>query len=192
MTIKLRNTIIFCLIAIVIGFLLGRFTFTPKTSVKVKESVKYVPSPYVISSNIPNYKLVPYRVSYTDTIIQCMTQEVDTAEILKDYFLSRQYELDFSNDSIGIFKVDAEVNQNKLVSASSHIQPMVKTIYRDRTETVYKSPSIQFYGMLGTSLDFKTNKISLGVDLKQRYLIGVSGIRFDDKYSYTIDFGIKF
>lgn len=176
----------------VIGFLLGRFTFTPKTSVKVKESVKYEPSPYVISSNIPNYKLVPYRVSYPDTIIQYMTREVDTAEILKDYFLSRQYELDFSNDSIGIFKVDAEVNQNKLVSASSYIQPMVKTIYRDRTETVYKSPSIQFYGILGTSLDFKTNKISLGVDLKQRYLIGVSGIRFDNKYNYTIDFGIKF
>ena len=178
--------------AMVIGFLLGRFTFTSKTSVKVKESVKYVPSPYVISSNIPNYKLVPYRVLYTDTIIQYMTQEVDTAEILKDYFLSRQYELDFSNDSIGIFKVNAEVNQNKLVSASSHIQPMIKTIYRDRTETIYKSPSIQFYGMLGTSLDFTTNKISLGIDLKQRYLIGISGIRINNKYNYTIDFGIKF
>ena len=53
-------------------------------------------------------------------------------------------------------------------------------------------PTIQFYGLIGTSLDLKTNQIQLGVDLKQRYLIGVSGIRMDDEFGYTLNIGIKF
>lgn len=46
--------------------------------------------------------------------------------------------------------------------------------------------------MIGTSVDLKTNKIQFGVDLNQKYVIGVSGICMDDRYGYTLDFGIKF
>lgn len=188
--VKIKTTIIISILALVLGFLLGRLTFTPESGVKIKESIKYVPSTTIIRDTIPKEKLVPYETFIPDTVYKYLTQEVDTAAILRDYFLSRKYSLDFSNDTIGTFRVDAEVNQNKLVSASSFIQPITKTVIQEKT--IYRAPTIQFYGMLGTSLDFKTNKISLGVDLKQRYLIGASGIRFNDKYNYTIDFGIKF
>lgn len=174
----------------ILGFLLGRLTFTPETVVDIKETVKYITSTDIIRDTITEDRLVPYETFVNDTIIKYLTQPVDTAAILRDYYLSRKYALDFSNDTIGVFRVDAEVNQNKLVYASSFIQPITKTVIQEKT--LYRAPTIQFYGTLGTSVDFNTNKISLGIDLKQRYLIGVSGIRFDNKYNYTIDFGVKF
>lgn len=190
MTIKIKIAIILSIVFFVLGFILGRLTLTPETVVETKESIKYIPSTTVIRDTIKEYKLIPYDVFVRDTITQYIVQEVDTAAILRDYNLSRKYALDFSNDTIGIFRVDAEVNQNKLVHVSSVINPITKTVVQEKT--LYRVPIIQFYGMLGTSVDFKTNKISLGVDLKQRYLIGVSGIKFDNKYNYTIDLGVKF
>ena len=46
--------------------------------------------------------------------------------------------------------------------------------------------------MVGTSTDFQSNKIQFGIDVKNKVLFGISGMRLDDKYGYTIDFGIKF
>lgn len=187
---KTKNKAIIIVALIVLGFILGRLTFNPKNVDKTKEIVEYVPSIKIIRDTITKDKLIPYETYITDTIIEYLSQPIDTPAIIQDYFLSRKYTLDFSNDTIGVFKVDAEVNQNKLVYASSFIQPMTKVITKEKT--LYRAPTMQFYGMLGTSVDFNTNKISLGIDLKQRYLIGISGIRFDNKYNYTIDFGIKF
>lgn len=189
---KIKSAIILSILALVLGFMLGRLTFTPETDVKVKETIKYVPSVNIIRDTVAVDKLVPYETFVRDTVTQYLTQlvPVDTAAILRDYYLSRKYALDFSNDTIGTFRVDAEVNQNRIVAATSFIQPMTKTIIQEKT--LYRAPTMQFYGMLGTSVDFKTNKLSLGVDLKQRYLLGVSGIRFDNTYNYTIDFGVKF
>jgi hypothetical protein len=173
-----------------LGFLLGRLFIKTESVVETKEVVKYVPSPYVVRDTVKN--IVPYETLVRDTVIKYLTAEVDTPAVIKDYHLSRKYNLDFSNDSIGTFVVDAEVNQNKLVNATSFIRPMVKTVYKTETITDYKVPALQFYGMIGTAVNLKTNKISFGLDLKQRYLVGVSGIRYDDNYTYTIDFGVKF
>lgn len=188
---KTKTVIIIAIAALVLGFLLGRLSTSNKSSVEVKEVVKYVPSSYIVRDTISKDRLVPYETVIRDTVVRYLSQSVDTAEILKDYFLSRKYNLDFSNDSIGTFIVDAEVNQNRLVSANSFIQPMVKTVYQEHTNTIYKVPTIQFYGMIGTSLNLDVNKVSLGIDLKQKYMIGVSGIRYNDNYNYTIDFGLK-
>lgn len=188
--IKIKTVIVLLLVSFTLGTVLGRLTSETKSVVETKEIVKYTPSSTIIRDTIFKDKLVPYETFITDTVYKYLTQDIDTAAVVYDYFLSRKYSLDFSNDTIGTFKVDAEVNQNKLVSASSFIQPIIKTVIQEKT--VYSAHTIQFYGMLGTSLDFNTNKISLGVDLKQRYLIGASGIRCSDKYNYTIDFGIKF
>lgn len=185
-----RKIFLLIVIAAVLGFVVGRLTLVPETSVEVKEMVKFVPSTTIIRDTISTERLVPYKTYVTDTVVKYMTQAVDTAAILKDYYLTRRYELDFSHDTIGTFIVDAEVNQNKLVAATSMIQPMVKTITRETTK--YRVPLVQFYGMLGTSVNFEVNKMSLGADLRQRYLIGASVIRYNDNYNYTVDFGVKF
>lgn len=134
---------------------------------------------------------VPVETIIRDSIPVPVT--TDTAALFavwKDYYLERKYALDFSNDSIGTFRVDAIVNQNKLISATSLIQPNIRTVYEK--EVIYKKEKWVPWAMIGTSVDLKTNKVQFGVDLNQKYVIGVSGIRMDDRYGYTLDFGIKF
>ena len=176
-------------VSCVIGYFLGRSSVVlPETKVeriitwsKGETITKYVdkPVPYVVRDTA--YKYIP------------VTEHTDTAALFavwRDYYLERDYCLDFSEDSIGVFKVDLSVSENKIAKSRSTITPYIRTI-REK-ETIYKVPTIQFYGIVGTSLDLKTNQIQLGVDLKQRYLIGVSGIRMDDEFGYTLNVGIKF
>jgi hypothetical protein len=132
---------------------------------------------------------VPYEVKVPDSI-PIPTDTAALFAIWQDYYLERKYPLDFSNDSLGIFKVDAKVSQNKLISATSFIRPNIRTVYEK--EVIYKVPTLQPWAMIGTSIDFRTNKIQFGLDIKNKYIIGASGLRVDDKYSYTFDFGINF
>lgn len=176
-------------VSCVIGYFLGRSSVVlPETKVeriitwsKGETITKYVdkPVPYVVRDTAYKYIPVP---EHTDTAA--------LFEVWRDYYLERDYCLDFSEDSIGVFKVDISVSENKIAKSRSTITPYIRTI-REK-ETIYKVPTIQFYGIVGTSLDLKTNQIQLGVDLKQRYLIGVSGIRMDDEFGYTLNVGIKF
>lgn len=184
---KVKTVIIFGIVVLILGFLLGRCSNINENIAKTKEVVKYVPSPYPVYDTI--YKPKPYEVIKHERDTVYLSQTIDTAKILDDYFLTKRYELDFSNDSVGVFKVNAEVSRNEFISAKSFIQPTYKTIIQENT--IYKVPPLQFYAMVGSSLDFKTNKVSLGVDLKQKYLLGVSGIRLNENFAYTIDFGIK-
>lgn len=190
MNTKLK-VIIICVIFVLgvfLGYSLGKYYSSKDKTTIQKETIKYVPSPYKVTDTIK--KPIPYKT--VDTVFLLKDIEIDTFKILHDYYLTRRYQLDFSNDTIGTFMVDAEVNENKLVNASSIIKPFVKTIYRTETNVITKVPTLQFYSMLGSSIDLTINKISFGLDLKQKYLIGVSGIRYKDDYNYTLDFGIKF
>ena len=134
---------------------------------------------------------VPVETIIRDSIpVPVPTDTAALFAVWKDYYLERKYALDFSNDSIGTFRVDAIVNQNKLISATSLIQPNIRTVYEK--EVIYKKEKWVPWAMIGTSVDLKTNKVQFGVDLNQKYVIGVSGIRMDNRYGYTLDFGIKF
>lgn len=179
--------IVIVAIAIFVGYLLGRSSVEipePETIVEIKwgkgeairDTIK-VPEPYEVIVKVPDSITVP-----TDTAA--------LFAVWQYYYSTRKYNLDFSNDKLGVFKVDAVVNQNKLISANSFIEPNIRTVYE--TKTIYKVPTIQFYGIIGSSVDLKTNKIQFGIDLRQKYMIGVSGIRVGNENGYTIDAGIKF
>lgn len=174
-------------ISLFLGYLWGRSSVelpAPKRIVEVKwEKGEVVRDTFE--------KPVPYEVKVPDSIpIFIPTDTAALFAIWQDYYLERKYALDFSNDSLGTFKVDAKVSQNKLISATSFIQPNIRTVYEK--EVIYKVPTIQPWAMIGTSIDFRTNKLQFGLDLKNKYVIGVSGLRIEDKYGYTLDFGIKF
>lgn len=135
--------------------------------------------------------LIPYEVKVSvDRPVFVSADTVAQLSLWKDYYLNRKYVLDFSNDSIGTFKVNADVSRNKLISATSFIQPNIRIIH-DK-EVIYKVPIMKPWVMCGTSVDFRTNKLQFGLDIENKIIIGVSGIRVDDKYGYTFDFGIKF
>ena len=184
------GSIVTLVIGLVIGFFLGKAEVEPTPSktqkiitwVKGKETIKEVPVPE------------PYAVHDTTYIVKEVPIPTDTAALFKvwrDYYFTRDYDLDFSDDSLGVFKVKFAIHQNKVASSPvATIQPNIKTVTEENT--VYKVSFIQGYAMIGTSVDFSVNQIQLGIDLKQKFLISVSGIRIKDKYGYTINAGIKF
>lgn len=187
-------SIIIAAVAFFLGYLVGR-AWKKGEAAGTKTTVEIKQSKYEVHDTIRCPE--PYAVYYDrevvvhDTIQSFIPQVVDTAAILADYFLTRKYNFDFSDDSLGIFQFDATVNQNKLTSMVSNIHPYEKVV--TKTETFYKVKPLQFYIMAGTNVhNFNTQKIQFCIDLRQKFLIGVSGIRLEDKYNYTIDLGVKF
>ncbi len=181
------GVIIIVLIAIFVGYLLGR------SSVQIPEPKTIVETKWLKGEVVRDTVLlpIPYLITITDTVpVFVATDTAKLYAVWQDYYLQRYYNLDFSNDTLGVFKVNAVVGQNKLFSATSTVQPNIRTV--TERQVIYKVPKVQFYGIMGTSVDLRTNKIQFGVDLRQKYMIGVSGIRLDNKYGYTIDAGIKF
>lgn len=180
-------TIVLVLIPLIAGYFWGRSSVKlppPETIVEIKWE-----KGDTIRDTIKIPK--PYEVIVIDSIpVPVPTDTAALYAIWKDYHLQRSYDLDFSNDTLGIFKVNAKVNKNKLVAATSTIVPNIRTI--TKTNYVTKPVKTQFFGIIGSSVDFKTNKIQLGIDFKQKYIIGVSGIRMNNQWGYTIDAGIKF
>lgn len=183
------GSIIAAVVIFFLGYLIGRgYADTVEIEKEVvKWKKEYLPAIHDTIS-IP----VPCYVFNTDTVERIIehTLEVDTFAILADYYKVRNYKLDFSNDSIGIFRVDVDITKNSLSQARSEVKPIKYT--QEIVRTVSKVKTLQFYGILGSSIDTKTNKVQLGLDLRQKFLIGASGIRMDDKIGYTIDLGIKF
>lgn len=177
---------------LLIGVVLGRLSVGEKKTVETKEVVKYKCSTVSITDTI--FKPKPYNVYISDTIHHYLTQveKVDTAAILRDYYLTRQYDLDFSNDTLGEFRVKAEVNQNRLFSVNSYIKPIIKTICRETSVIKYETRGVQPFVLVGTSPKLDLQKITVGIDLSQRYIVGVSGLRWDSKYNYAVEFGVKF
>ncbi len=182
-------SIIACVVTFLIGYFIGK-GYADTVEVE-KEVVKYK-TEYLPPIHDTIIQPVTYMVYNTDTVERIIekTLEVDTAEILADYYRVRNYDLDFSNDSSGIFKVNLDITKNSLATARSEVRPIRTTI--EKVKTISNVKTLQFYTMLGTSVDFKTNKVQLGVDFRQKYLFGVSALRMDDKFSYTIDLGVKF
>lgn len=136
----------------------------------------------------------PYETIKNDTVSQIIYELIhDTiriAEVIEDYYAEKKYNLDFSTDTTGVFKVDVGIRENNLIYANSEITPLIKTI----TETNYiqQRKKVGFFIAAGTSLKFNTQKLEFGVLIKDRFLIGLTGIRLKKEFNYTLDFGVKF
>lgn len=156
----------------------------PCPSVEVKVDTFEVVSKDTVVNPVPYYVV--------NTIHDTLKTKVDTALILDDYYKKKKYAFDFSTDSTGRFKVDVTVNKNAVSEITSDIKALVKEVKVTKTEYVPKVPFAQVFATVGSDTKFTTQKAQVGVDFKQKYIIGVSGIRYLDKFSYTIDLGIKF
>ena len=133
---------------------------------------------------------MPYEVYIKDTIPIILYKDTSKLnEVLQDYYTVRNYNLDFSNDTIGTYKVITSISKNKLISATSEIQPKIYTM--KEKEIITKVPNFQFWFMVGTSFNLSYNKVQIGLDVKN-FKLGVSGLRIEKQLGYTIDFGYKF
>jgi hypothetical protein len=184
---KILILIVSLLIAGLIGFLIGKYCFQPEPEVKTVTVTKYLKGDTI---EVIKEKPVPYAVH--DTVIE----PVDTAqlyEVWKEHHKTNKYALDFSNDTIGTFTVDATVYQNQLTEAKANIVPIIKTVETATTEVVDNVKFIQGFVSIGTSVNnFNTQQVTAGVEFIEKYDVSATAIRYNSNFTYTINFGIKF
>lgn len=180
---------------LILALLFGSGYYLGVRSVSVTEStvVKYLPGvPVKITLDKPTPVFIdngsPLRV---DTVGVPIYVPVDTVAILSKYFARYHYELDFSTDTTGTFKVRCVVSENEIQTASADVVPLFKEVTSVR-EVVSKPRLLTPWVMVGTSLDFRTQTGFIGLDFRQKYKVGLGGIRFDDKYAWTLNVGVNF
>ena len=110
-------------------------------SVEMRDSTvtRWVPWPVPVYDTIRE----PYPVAVrepADTVWKYMS--VDTAAIIADYLLERDYRLDFSADSTGTFLVDATVGENRLLRASAVVKPVFREITVTKLHTEVRAAAL--------------------------------------------------
>lgn len=173
-----------------IGWLLGSLS----SEVIVREKVRYVQRPMTeISIELPTptkVEIVKFpRIQYTDTITITERIPTDTAGIINDYLQRRTYDLDFSTDTTGIFKVQAVVEANRLASASAQIIPLQRevenTVVKVRPFRPYIGGGIAISKSIGASVE-------VGALLKEHHLPRVGYQRLGNGNYITLNYGYIF
>lgn len=139
-----------------IGYLKGKSTVLPTVISKIE--VDFKPADYI--TNVTIADPTPIKViEYVDReVLVYPEQPVDSMEVVKDYLRTRQYSLDFSTDSTGVFMADIDVHQNRITSASATIQPMYRTETITITQPVYLNKRFGVGVQLGYGYSFGENK----------------------------------
>lgn len=186
----MNNSIIYVVIvSLAIGAFIGRKTMDIPEPTIITEVLWEKGETIVDSIPYP----VPYEVVRCEERIVEIPIPVDTSALYATwsrYHEQKKYNLDFSNDTVGVFKVDLTVSQNSVSEAISTIEPYTRTIHTQ--EILEMPPKTQFYVMGGVSTNLQTFKLQGGVDFQQRYMLGVSAMSIGGNPGYTLDFGVKF
>ena len=190
-----HRNIILLLATILLGFVVGWWLGSRKgTTEIVREEVRYVERPSTrIDFELPTPQKVGTielpRLQYTDTIREEVRIPADTASIISDYIKRREYELDFSTDSTGIYKVQAVVYCNRLESASATIAPLqreiVTTIKDVRKFRPFVSGGVAIGDKVGASL-------GLGGIIKEKHIVSVKAMRIGNNNYYGGEYGYIF
>ena len=189
-----RNTILL-LATLLLGFGVGWWLGSRKgTTEIVREEVRYVERPATrIDFELPTPQKVGTielpRLQYTDTIREEVRIPADTSDIIADNIKRREYELDFSTDSTGIYKVQAVVCCNRLESASATIAPL----QREVVNSVVVVRKFRPYIGGGVALGAKAGaSLEVGALLKDHHLPRVGYQRLGKDNYLTIGYGYTF
>jgi len=127
-------TLILCAMLIfVLGFLSGRRSIVVTETTKV-EYIELPPIKVTIEKPVPVYVEVPASPEYiyrTDTVT--MLQQVDSAAILADWILKREYSGRVIEDSTGTVDYTATVQYNQLRMLGIDYTPIQRTVTTTRT-----------------------------------------------------------
>lgn len=173
-------------------FFLGRRSVHVPEPGEVQHDTTYVPVPYPVHDTLK--VPVPAKETPPDTVYVPVPEPTDTAALFAvwlDYYTTRDYDLDFSNDTLGVFKVAAKVNQNKITQAVSTVQPNVKVV--TTTQTVKDVKFLQPWIMVSSGINNDFQQIHLGVDVNNKWMLGVSGFYYGEQnLGATVNIGYKF
>lgn len=188
-----RN-IILLLATLLLCFGLGWWLGSRQVEEIVREEVRYVERPattieYTMPTPIKVGRIDLPRLQYIDTIRLVEHIPADTASIVADYLKRREYALDFSNDTLGVFKVDAVVEANRLTSAMATIQPLQREVLTEVREVRAFRPYIGAGVGIGKKM---SASVEVGALLKERHLVRVGYQRVGNDNYLTLGYGITF
>lgn len=181
------------IVSIVIGMFLGSRLF-PKNTTSVVTTTKYVYRPAVHFDGVNPAPLSVRKIDMphlglVDTVL--LEVPADTAAILADYCLKRDYLLDFSTDSTGVFKVNVGVAYNRICDYSADIQPLerqtetTQTLVKQRLLRPYVGGSVAVYG--GRAIGAEA-----GVLLKEHHAVGLEYQMADNKNMLKVKYAYFF
>ena len=198
MNISKKNLALIIVGTLALGILVG--WLIKRTTIEERITIRYVeqePTTIVVEKPIPiESKPIEIPIHHYDTIK--VREEIhiipDTLAIIADYLQRREYNLDFSTDTTGIFKVNAIVEANHLASATATVAPLQKVV-----ERVVKEQPRKFRPYLGGGLEvgIKANKtvgvsVEVGALIKNKHLPRVGYMRLGNNNHITFNYGYVF
>ena len=188
-----RNILITLSALVLLGamFALGWWLGSRKEPIEVvREEVRYVELPpitKVIEKPIPVRETIYVRDTVREEVEVIIP--ADTASIVADYQKRREYALDFSSDTTGVFKVEAVVEANHLASATATIQPIQREVQTTTREVRVFRPYIGGGVAIGTKAGAS---LEVGALLKDHHLPRVGYQRLGKDNYLTIGYGYTF
>lgn len=198
MEISKGKYIVSLVVALVLGVLFGWLIW--RTTIEERETIRYVELPasiiYVEKPMPVKSEPIEVTVYQYDTIK--VREEVriipDTLAIIADYLQRREYNLDFSTDTTGTFKVNAIVEANHLASATATVAPLQKVV-----ERVIKEQPRKFRPFIGSGISIGIpggNSIGVSVEagalIRSKHLPKVGYLRLGNNNYITIGYGYFF
>lgn len=182
------------LAVLALGIALGWWLGNRTSEEVVREEVRYVTrEPIRVDTELfPKWsaeRIILPTLQYHDTIRVEVRIPADTVGIVADYIKRREYELDFSTDTTGTYKVQAVVCCNRLESASATIAPLQREVLNSvvvvRKFRPYIGGGIAIGANAGASLE-------VGALLKDHHLPRVGYQRLGKDNYLTIGYGYTF
>lgn len=191
--------ILLLLFTLLIGFGVGWWLGSRKEPIEVvREKVRYVerPATKIDTELFPKWEWQSVgiadklpRLRYTDTVREEVRIPADTAGIVADYLKRRTYNLDFSTDTTGIYKVQAVIVCNRLESASATIQPL----QREVENTVVKVRKFRPFAEVGVAIGDKVGaSLGLGGIIKEKHIVSAKYMRIGNGNYYGAEYGYIF
>ena len=188
------KTVTYILSALVVGIFCG-WLIGSRQEVQIVESVRYVPQHtiHIDSELFPKPTKVENielpRLQYTDTVREEVRIPADTAGIIADYFKRRTYDLDFSTDTTGVYKVQAVIACNRLESASATIVPL----QREVENNVVKVRKFRPFAEVGVAIGDKVGaSLGLGGIIKEKHIVSIKAMRIGNNSYYGGEYGYIF
>lgn len=176
------------LLGIFVGWLIGS-----KQEAQIVEAVRYIERPATkIDTELFPKPIKVERIDlphlyYTDTVRVVEQLPADTAGIVADYLQRRRYELDFSTDTTGVYKVQAVIECNRLKSASATIIPL------QREQQIAKVRNFRPYIGGGLAIGQKFGAtLEVGALLKDKHLPSVGYLRMGESNYIMAKYGYIF
>ena len=179
------KTFTYILSALVVGIFCG-WLIGGRQEVQIKENVRYIMQPTTkidFGNPIPSKVELP-KLQYHDTTF--VQVPADTTAIINDYFKRRIYDLDFSTDTTGVYKVQAVIVCNRLESASATIVPL----QREVENTVVKVRKFRPFAEVGVAIGDKVGaSLGLGGIIKEKHIVSAKYMRIGNGNYYGAEYG---